>query len=329
MTTSTRPSRSSPTPSIQPPKAPQPDATRPTRQPAKRKTLSFTPPEGVRLDFEIASIGSRAGAQFIDLAITSIATIVIVIVIGLALDGSDNAIEAILALLFFLIGTPYYIVSELMMNGRTFGKTMLGLRVISRDGFGLSTHQIVVRNLTKEVEVFLPVAFLFGAAGTSGWIVVPMFVWIAIVFLVPVRNRFNQRIGDIAAGTAVIRDPRPLLLPDIARDVDAAARERFVFTSAQLDAYGAYELQVLERLLRGDGIGKDRKESDAMVTVGTRIRNKIGYDEPVSPQEEREFLQSFYVAQRSYLEQKKLMGESRTDKFHSATGRDSAPDPKS
>ncbi|MER0239275.1 RDD family protein [Fulvimarina sp. MAC8] len=289
---------------------------------SKHKILSFTPPEGVRLNFDIASIGSRAGAQFIDLLITITATIIMVIAISYAFEGSDNAIEAILALLFFFIGTPYYIVSELMMNGRTLGKKMMGLRVISRDGFGLSTHQIVVRNLTKEVEVFLPIGYLIGGAGDSGWTLLLMFVWVAIVFVVPARNRFNQRIGDIAAGTAVIVDPRPMLLPDIAREVGATARERFVFTSAQLDLYGAYELQVLERLLRGDGVVKGRKENDAMTKVGARIRAKIGYDETVPPEEEREFLESFYVAQRSYLEQKKLMGDARTDKFYNATKSD-------
>ncbi|MEN3793709.1 RDD family protein [Fulvimarina sp. MAC3] len=316
--------RSSPIPSIKATRpVPKTNSPRKVSRPSKQNRLFFTPPEGVRLSFDIASIGSRAGAQFIDLAITTVATIIILIVVTFAFQGSGNAIEAIVALLFFFIGTPYYIVSELTMNGRTIGKKMLGLRVISRDGLGLSTHQIVVRNLTKEVEVFLPVGFLLGGAADSVWIVVPMLVWIIFVFVVPARNRYNQRIGDIAACTAVILDPRPLLLPDIAREVGATARERFVFTSAQLDAYGAYELQVLERLLRGEEVAKHRKESDAMAKVGARIRAKIGYDEAVTPDKEREFLQSFYVAQRNYLEQKKLMGDSRTDKFHNATRSDS------
>ncbi|WAP70003.1 RDD family protein [Jiella pelagia] len=207
------------------------------------------------------------------------------------------------------------------MNGRTPGKRMLGLRVVSKNGSGLSTHQVVVRNLTKEVEVFVPAAFLIGGGEDSLWMNGFMLVWLLVVVAVPIRNKANQRIGDLIADTAVVLEPRPLLLPDVADAAGRMARERFVFSSAQLELYGAYELQVLERLLRGGEETRDSRERQkGLARIGERIRAKIGYDENLPPAEEEAFLQSFYVAQRAFLEQKKLMGDARADKFHHTDG---------
>ena len=283
----------------------------------QRKLLTLSPPEGVVLHLEVASLAARFGAQFIDFVITTTATIVLIVALILADLVTRQASGAFAALLVLALGAPYYILSGLLMNGRTPGKKMLGLRVVARDGSGLSTHQVVVRNLTKEVEVFLPISFLLGGGEGSVWANGFMLVWLVVVATVPLRNKANQRIGDLIADTAVVVDPRPLLLPDVAVAVSSAARERYVFSTAQLELYGAYELQVLERLLRGGEEAKDsRQRREGLARIGERIRAKIVYEERVSSAEEEAFLNSFYVAQRAFLEQKKLMGDARADKFH-------------
>ena len=281
------------------------------------KRLTLAPPEGVPLHLDVAGLAARFGAQFVDFVITTAATIGIILALLFANLVSGAAFTAIATLLVLVFGTPYYVISELLMNGRTPGKKMLGLRVVSKDGSGLSTHQVVVRNLTKEVEVFLPAAFLLGGGEGSLWLNGFMLVWLVVVIAVPIRNKANQRIGDLIADTAVVLDPRPLLLPDVAEAVGRTARERFVFSTAQLELYGAYELQVLERLLRGGEETRDSRERQkGLARIGERIRAKIGYGEDLPPAEEKAFLKSFYVAQRSFLEQKKLMGDARADKFH-------------
>lgn len=285
------------------------------------KRLMIFPPEGVPLHLDVAGLGARFGAQFVDFVITTTATIVIILALLFADLVSGAAFGALATFLVLVFGTPYYIVSELVMNGRTPGKRMLGLRVVSKNGSGLSTHQVVVRNLTKEVEVFVPAAFLIGGGEDSLWMNGFMLVWLLVVVAVPIRNKANQRIGDLIADTAVVLEPRPLLLPDVADAAGRMARERFVFSSAQLELYGAYELQVLERLLRGGEETRDSRERQkGLARIGERIRAKIGYDENLPPAEEEAFLQSFYVAQRAFLEQKKLMGDARADKFHHTDG---------
>ena len=112
-------------------------------------------------------------------------------------------------------------------------------------------HQVVARNLMKEMEVFLPGTYLLIAAGLGVVEGALVLAWIAGLIAVPVFGKRGQRVGDIVAETLVIHQPRRLLEPDLAAAATAAAGQRFVFLPHQLEHYGAYELQVLEKFLQG------------------------------------------------------------------------------
>ena len=73
----------------------------------------------------------------------------------------------------------------------------------------------------------------------------PQSGWLLFFLVIPVVNRDRMRGGDLIAGTVVIALPKRTLLSDL---VERALQ--FTFTPAQLQAYGAFELQVLEELLR-------------------------------------------------------------------------------
>ncbi len=304
-------------------------ADAPTAAPRARvrhHTLVLLPPEGVPIHLTLPSLGTRLGAQVIDFLITGLLTGLLGAALIFSGAATPDAEAAILSLLLLLVGTPFYMGCELLMNGRTPGKRLTGIRVVSLDGAGLSTHQVVVRNLLKEVEIFLPLQLLpfvaLGRTATS----VAILAWTIVVIVVPWRSRARQRIGDIAAGTVVVAQPDARLLPDLAatpptralRDEQEDAGERFVFTSDQLELYGAFELQVLERLLRGRTGAAPQAAPDAaaMAQVSASIRRKINYADPVPPAEVELFLLAFYRAQRAFLEQKKLFGDARRDKFH-------------
>ncbi|MGV0908924.1 RDD family protein [Martelella sp. FOR1707] len=277
------------------------------------RLLTIIPPEGVPFDLRIASLFARAGAQIIDIIITVGASLLLLVAVGLIGSVDFATATAIASLIFLFIGTPYYILAELLANGRTPGKRMLGIRAVSVKGGGLSVHQIVVRNLLKEIEIFTPILLLFGATPDNLLIPLIALAWLIVVIAFPAFNAQSQRIGDLIAGTAVIATPAAALLPDLASAPATPSAERFVFTPAQMDLYGAYELQVLEKLLRGERneISRPRLSDAAM-----RIRRKIGYEETVAPHEDEAFLQAFYTAQRGYLEQKKLFGDARADKHY-------------
>ena len=294
-------------------------ADRKAKERREGKLLRIVPPEGVPIAFRLAGIGARLGAQLIDLLVTFAGATVLVVAMVYAFDADGSTFAALATLIFFLVRTPYYIVTELLFDGRTFAKRWLGLRVVSRGGRSLRVYQIVVRNLMREIEFFAPLVYLFAGASLSPWVTLVAAAWIAVLVLVPVFSPLNQRLGDVVAGTAVIEEPKVALLTDVSRSAQGEAAERFPFTTAQLDAYGAYELQVLERLLRpgtAETPEAGRRRQATMHDVTGRIAAKIAYEERIEARDAEAFLQAFYRAQRAYLENRKLFGEARADKTY-------------
>ena len=304
------------------------------------RRLTIVPPEGVPLHFRLAGIGARLGAQLLDLLVTVAAALVLglALVQAFRLDFGEGA--ALVSLIAFAVRTPYYVATELVWNGRTLAKRWLGLRTVSRDGRSLRVYQVVVRNLMREIEFFTPLLYMLsGFGGGQAWLGVATLVWITVLVLVPVRSRTNARLGDIIAGTAVIEEPKALLPPDVSLQRAPMERERqdegerFVFSTAQLDAYGAYELQVLERLLRPTRAGKantsaaERRRQQTLRDVAERIQAKIGYEEAVPERDVEAFLAAFYRAERAYLESRRLFGDRRDDKRYRETEREGQPSP--
>src|SRR5205823_10837025 len=113
-------------------------------------------------------------------------------------------------------------------------------------------------------------------------------------------NRDRLRVGDLIAGTIVVRSPRERLLPDLATSAPApagaaaAARVPDVaFTREQLELYGIKELQVLEDLLRRFDEGT--LPIDTLVLVAVKIQKKVGWTGRAP--DVVGFLRAFYAAQ--------------------------------
>ena len=284
------------------------------REESRRRRVEMTPPEGVSVRFEVAPLASRFGAQVLDILISAGAAFAIIILLSLTPLPIGPLIGVLIAVLLLVIRAPYYVLSELFWNGRTLGKRIVRTRVISADGRGLSTHAVVMRNLMKEVEVFVPGSLiLVGEQMNAFWQIV-LIVWVLVLLAVPLLNRRRQRIGDILAHTLVVAEPRPVLLGDLAQ---MRVDEEFVFTDAQLGFYGRFELQTLETFLRSHPLGEGAKPvKSSVVALAAQIRRKIGYDDPLPDDRALAFLHAFYRAQREFLERKKLFGDVREDKHH-------------
>ncbi len=282
----------------------------------KGSFLRLTPPEGVPLDFTLATIGQRIGAQLTDFGVTLFLAILIVVLAAYTFNIFSSWLTIIAALAFFIIRVPYYILTELAWNGRTLAKRWFGLRVISVDGRSLTPHSIVTRNLMKEVEFFAPLTYVLLGSYLHWSIFTIALVWMVVLLIVPWRSKRNQRIGDIIANTVVIIDPTPLLMRDLTHAKTSA--DRFSFTTEHLDNYGNFELQVLEKVLRAPpakGKSAIRKEDIYLSDIVQRIVKKISYPETIFAADRMEFLNSFYAAQRAHLETRKLFGDARDDKF--------------
>jgi uncharacterized RDD family membrane protein YckC len=276
----------------------------------------FVTPEGVDLRLNIGDAGQRAAAFLLDAAIIvgiliGFTILAFLLGIGAAGAGGRHGVEvmAIIWLLgFFLLRNFYFTAFELSAAAATPGKRAMGLRVASRDGGRLKAESIFARNAMRELEVFMPLSVLFadpGGGGVKSWMYLLGFIWAAIFVFFPLFNKDRLRIGDLVGGTWVVRTPKRKLSRDMADD-GAARLAAYSFTPAQVDAYGAKELHVLESVLR-------QQNRDTMRAVADRIANKIGWTS--RPEDnDRDFLSAYYAALRGRLEQRLLMGKRRRDK---------------
>ncbi|EYF06935.1 RDD family protein [Chondromyces apiculatus] len=281
--------------------------------------VTITTPEHVSLGFELAPVSSRFLAMLLDGAAIA-GSLLALGLLGILIQAGFSDVGAypmaLLLVALFFLRNFYFIFFELRWEGRTLGKRALGLRVIARDGGGLSAEMVFARNLTRELEIFLPLLALIAPAsvlgGLSSWERAACGIWLLIIALMPFFNRHRARVGDLVAGTVVVVTPRATLLPDlVTAQVEGrrAPPRELTFTDAQLDIYGIHELQVLEDVLRGEVASSD----ELLASITERVQRKIGWHarNKVDPET---FLRAFYQAQRKRLEQKMLFGKRQERK---------------
>ncbi|HEV7685083.1 MAG TPA: RDD family protein, partial [Acidimicrobiia bacterium] len=149
--------------------------------------ISIPTPEGVELELVLAGLGSRLVAAIVDQLI-KLAVFLALFVLGGALSG-DNAggfLVAVLVVASFLVFFGYDVAFETLASGRTPGKRAAGLRVVRLGGEPVGFLASAVRNLLRLVDS-LPGIYAVGA--------------VCILF-----SSRNQRLGDLAAGTLVVRE---------------------------------------------------------------------------------------------------------------------------
>jgi uncharacterized RDD family membrane protein YckC len=278
--------------------------------PADADARALVTPEGVDLRVRLAAVSERGIALIIDLLIIVGSLLALTIAaMSLFVGDTHGSVVAIIWLLgFFVLRNFYFTFFESGRRAATPGKRMMGLRVVARDGAALTIDAVVARNAMRELELYLPLIFLFsrGVEEIEAWIILSGIVWCGVFVLFPLFNRDRLRAGDLIAGTWVLKAPRQTLLPDLAGERAGAAEAVFAFSSAQLDAYGVKELQVLESVLR-------QSDAAAMEAVAGQIRVKIAWTKRPG-ESDQAFLGAYYAALRQRLEQRLLFGKRKRDK---------------
>ena len=150
-------------------------------------------PEAVVLDVETAGVASRVFAGMLDLLISAGIIFVGMMVLGL-MRLPDSSTKLFVALLIALVMMGYPLISETLMRGRTIGKRALGLRAVTVEGAPIRLRHALLRMMGGLVDRFLP------PLGVTGMLFV-------------LGTSRHQRVGDLLAGTIVIRDPDRTPLP--------------------------------------------------------------------------------------------------------------------
>jgi uncharacterized RDD family membrane protein YckC len=213
---------------------------------ATEETLIIETPERVPLHFALASIGNRFLACAVDHTIQALAIAVMVIAftivanyasLGDRLSNAPKWVYALMLIVLFLLITGYFAVFEWLWNGQTPGKRWLKLRVIREDGRPITFFEAAVRNLLRDFDIM---PFPFYSIG------------LICVF----ASGKDQRIGDMVAGTVVVREREaeaPAFAQVFASPVsDPALRRSFhpVPFTANVNDLAESEIEVVETFLR-------------------------------------------------------------------------------
>src|SRR5262249_5592246 len=179
------------------------------------ETLVIETPERVPLHFALASIGNRFIACAIDHTIQIVALIVLGIVflmirnaadLGDRLTSAPKWVQALLIVIVFVVWDAYFVLFEWIWRGQTPGKRWLKLRVIREDGRPISFYESMIRNLMRLIDFMVPPFYSIGLVSVFA-------------------TSRDQRVGDLVAGTVVVRE----------REAEAPAFEE-VFASAISDS---------------------------------------------------------------------------------------------
>ncbi|MEA2689939.1 MAG: hypothetical protein QOD51_2546 [Candidatus Eremiobacteraeota bacterium] len=193
--------------------------------------------EAVAIRYELAGLGSRFLAVTVDMIAQVALIVVLALIYGFLIApalsrlafSKDIAAWAIGAgiVMLFLIFFGWFIIFETWWSGRTPGKRALGLRVVRDGGFPIDLGAAVIRNLIRIAEVALG-----------------FYTLSAISALI---SHENKRLGDLAAGTIVVRDraeavadldaylARPARTDTGLAEADRVLIERFLARRAALD----------------------------------------------------------------------------------------------
>jgi uncharacterized RDD family membrane protein YckC len=149
----------------------------------------------VVLRYDLAGAGTRGSAALLD-AILSLAMVfglsIAAVLVGARLPASlASQLAGVAAFLILASWVAYFVLLEWLWNGQTIGKRRAGLRVIGPDGEPARFTAVLIRNVLRLID-FLPAWYAIG---------------VTTIFLTP----RSQRLGDLAAGTYVVRAPKPRL----------------------------------------------------------------------------------------------------------------------
>jgi uncharacterized RDD family membrane protein YckC len=145
-------------------------------------------PEGIELELVLAGLASRFMAEIVDAALIVAGVLALVAVAAIAGGTAGLVILSIAVGGLLLLSVCFHVAFEVLAGGRTPGKRINGLRVVMDGGGPIGLRASAVRNLLWLLEGPL------------------LFYLPAVVAILATRR--TQRLGDLAAGTLVVREPR-------------------------------------------------------------------------------------------------------------------------
>jgi len=216
-------------------------------------------PEAVILDFEVAGISSRGLARSLDALLQLVVLFALLLVAGF-LPGTAAVVLAVAGVAAVVLGYP--VVCEAVMRGGSPGKAALGLRVVTTEGAPIAVRHAFIRSAVGIVDFLLP----------------PLGFWAVLSSLFTPRS---QRLGDLVAGTIVLRERRATGAATAVRFHAPAGTEAYV-ASLDVTPVTASQLAVIRGfLLRVNDLAPEARSALA-ARLATPVAASMHQELPVA-----------------------------------------------
>ena len=263
-------------------------------------------PEGVHLELPVAGPAPRMFAYAIDFAVIVLLIVFLMIALfsalpigarferwfsaafhqaarsasqGSPINSSGSAAGLLIAIFLlaqFAVETGYFIFWEMVTNGRSPGKALIGLRVVCRNGLPINLRSSAVRNFMRIVDI-LPASYVVGL--------------ISIIV-----SPSCERLGDHAAGTLVVRLDRPEAASELPVETDM---NQVPLTRQQLARIGPRELQLVRGTLRRVANLPEDRGAQLVAEVTETLHTRMEIDALPSP-DRTAFLRSVLTMAERY-----------------------------
>ena len=202
--------------------------------------------QGVVLDLEVAGVGHRAVARVLDLAIVAVVLGLLSAIAELFGDTTSTVLQLIFGAVV-IFGYP--VVAEVYWRGRSIGKAAVGLRVVSLEAGPIGFREAVIRSLFQIIDLLASIG--------------------VVAIVTAVLTDRSQRLGDLAAGTFVLRDADGTVSLLAVPFTPPMGTEHIV---AELDVASLTPAE--ERVIRSFLLRTGELSNDARSSLGEDIANR-------------------------------------------------------
>jgi uncharacterized RDD family membrane protein YckC len=236
----------------------------------------------IDLEFTAAPFHRRLFAWVLDI-IVMIFYVYIAIKVMDSLDRSFSNQEAMAVVVMILILPliTYHLLSEVLMNGQSVGKRIMGLRVISENGSKPSISQYIIRWLIRTSDFMVLVIIInapggFGGSTSFMWEVAAAFCLLVIDIILVNASKNNQRLGDMLAHTLLIRTKERANIQDT---IFLHVHENYTPAFPQVMQLSDRDINALKGILDAS---KKQNDYDMAERAANKIKNHLKIESHMS-----------------------------------------------
>lgn len=218
--------------------------------------ISIETTQNVAIEYKAANVLERSAAFIIDYILLLVGAITAFFVFYLFIDVVTTLppfIELALGIILFLALIFYFPASEILLNGQTFGKRALKIRVVKLDGSPATAGSYFIRWLLGIVEISLT----FGS----------------VAFLAVIITKQSQRLGDLVAGTTVVHLSKPITLDSLQHHISTVVEPSITLTYPTVVKLSQNDIIIIRKLLQA--VHSNTSNPEAVVNALWEAKLKV------------------------------------------------------